>query len=106
MVVGEALDGAAPAYPRLGEVVVDVDGSLLLRRRAALLHVVARDRQGGPRGGVLSQPEVGRLVVARRGTGGRHLGRVLVAIADLAGPADAPARAVRPAELAASETEK
>lgn len=102
-VIGDTFGGAVPSYPRLGKIIVN--GSLL-RRRVGLLHVVARDREGGPRGGVLGQPEVRRLVarVARHGTGGRLLGRVLVAIADLAGP-DAPARAV-PAELAASETEK
>lgn len=82
-------------YPRLGEIIIDVDGLL----RIALLHVVARNRQGRPRGGVLGQPEVRRLRFRR----GRLRGRVLVAIADLVD--DTPARAV-PAELAASRTEK
>lgn len=85
LVVGEALDGAVPLYFRLGEIIVDVGGL-----RIALLDVVARDRQGGPRGGVLGQPEVRRLV-------DRLPGRVLVAIAgDLAG-----ADRLGPAELAA-----
>jgi len=102
-VISDTLDRAVPPYPRLGEIVVDVDGSLL-RRWITLLHVVARDRQGGPRGGVFGQPEVRRFVVGvvRHGTGGRLLGRVLVAITDLG---YALARAVS-AELAASETEK
>lgn len=79
--VVEALDGAVPLYFRLGEIIVDVGGL-----RIALLDV---DRQGGPRGGVLGQPEV-RLV-------DRLPGRVLVAIAgDLAG-----ADRLGPAELAA-----
>lgn len=91
LVVDEALDGAVPLYFRLGEIIVDVGLWI------ALLNVVARDRQGGPRGGVFGQAEVRRLLVDRVVRRDRLPGRVLVTIAaDLTGTG----RLV-PAELAA-----
>jgi len=96
LVINEALDGAVPSYSRLGEIVVHVDVGLL---RVGLLDaVVARDRQRGPRGGVLSQPEALRYVGIIRHRRDRVVASVFVAIADFTG-SNVPARAV-PAELA------
>lgn len=102
--VVEALDGAVSSNPWFSKIIIHVDVWLLLLLPAALLDaVVACDRQGGPRGGVLGQAEalrdVGRIVLLLDGRN-RLLGPVvLVAIGDFAG-SGAPARAV-PAELAA-----